>query len=132
MIWPVGVAVAITGTGLQAATLFGIGMVSLFSGHQQFSIAIGAGLAGYAFLLGLSTWWLGRGAVAARGPALAASLVNLITAVSFTGSAPLAWLAAGLAAISVVALALPGTTAGLRQLAERRVSPPDRPAEPTK
>jgi hypothetical protein len=111
---PAGLLVAALGTAAMAVLLVVLAVASLASGHGSFSGVIGVAVACYGLLLAAAAWGLWRGWGFARGPVIATALLNLATAVSMAAAAPLAWLVAALAAVTLVAAALPATSAGLR------------------
>ena len=125
---PLGVVAASLGAVVVALVLISIGVVSTTAGHGAFSGAVGIFLVLYGLFIIVAGSALWRGSLLARGPVLATGVLNLIVAVSLAGSAIQSWLLAGVAAVTVVASALPATTAWLRWRPERtRVRPSGEP-----
>lgn len=92
----------------------GFAIASVVQGHGTFSGAIGVALGILGVGMIVAAWGLWRGSVLARGPVIATGILAVIVAVSMAAAAPLAWVVAAVAAVTVVAVALPSTSAGLR------------------
>lgn len=111
--------------------MVGVGVVvlavaSLASGHGWFSGGVAIFLVCYGALMLAAAWMLWRLSVFGRGPVVALSLINLVSAYTFTGDAPWLWAGVALCAVTVVAAAMPATTRALHGR-RGRVTPPDGP-----
>ncbi|MFZ0531057.1 MAG: hypothetical protein WAL91_11050, partial [Propionicimonas sp.] len=111
---PLGLVVAVAGSGVVGLALIGLAVASLASGHGDFSGGVGVALLVYGALILAAAWALWRGSVLGRGPVVATGLLNLIAAISFTATAPWAWAVAIVSAATVVGAALPSTSRALR------------------
>jgi len=111
---PPSLLVACGGALVQGLLMIGFAIASIAAGHGAFSGAIGGWLAVYGAVGVASAWALWRGWVFGRGPVITTSALNLIVALTMAPAAPLAWVVAVLSAITLVAVALPSTTRGLR------------------
>lgn len=102
---------AVVGTMLAGVTVGVLGVAAIGSGHSGYGGPVGWALVGYgvAIVCAALAWW--RGHRWARGPVVATAAVNLAVAWSFTSTAPLAWVAVAVTAITVVAAALPASSA---------------------
>jgi len=107
--------IAVTGAAVMGLALAGFGLAALGAGHGDLSGGVAAALIGYGLIMVAAAVLLWRGSVLGRGPVLATAALNLAAAVSFTPTAPAAWLAAVLAAVTAVAAALPSSTADLKR-----------------
>lgn len=120
---PVGLVVASIGAAAVGLLLAGFAIEALLQGHGTFSGAIGVVLGFYGLVMVVAAVGLWQRRVIARGPVVATSVLAVIVAISMAQSAPLAWLVAAVAALTVVAVALPSTSAGL--VWKRDVTTPD-------
>lgn len=110
---PPGVVVAVAGTAAVAVALIGLAVASLVAGHGGFSNGVAIFLLGYGAIMLAAATALWRLSVFGRGPVVALALLNLISAVSFTGDAPWVWLVVLVSAVTLVAGALPSTSRAL-------------------
>lgn len=106
--------------------VIGLSIAAIRSGHGSFSGAIGGWLALYGLVGVASGVALWRRSLLGRGPALVEAALNLVVAGTMAQAAPLAWIMLGLAAITLVAVVLPSTTAGLRWPTRRKSRGPFR------
>lgn len=121
---PTGLIVASIGSVVLGLIVIGFSIASILSGHGTFSGAIGGWLAVYGLVgvvAGVALW---RGSLLGRGPVLVEAALNLVVAITMVQSAPLAWIVIVLAAITLVAVVLPSTTAVLRWPAFKRADGP--------
>ncbi len=109
-----GRVVAVAGAGVMGLAVAGFGGAAVGSGHGDFSGGVGVALIGYGLIMLAAAVAFWRGSVFGRGPVLATAALNLAAALSFTPTAPLAWPAVVVAAVTVVAAALPASSASLR------------------
>ncbi len=121
---PRGLVVASAGSIVLGLVVIGFSIASMMSGHGTFSGAIGGWLALYGLVGVASGAALWRRSLLGRGPALVEAALNLVVAVTMTQAAPLAWIVVGLAAVTLVAVVLPSTTAALRWPRLRRAAEP--------
>lgn len=121
---PRGLIVASVGSVLLGLVVIGFSIASIFSGHGTFSGAIGGWLALYGAVGVASGVALWRRSLLGRGPALVEAALNLVVAFTMAQAAPLAWIVIVLAAITLVAVVLPSTTAVLRWPRLRRAAEP--------
>jgi hypothetical protein len=112
--------VAVAGTAVVALALIGLAVASLVAGHGGFSSGVAVFLLGYGTIMLAAATALWRLSVFGRGPVVALALINLISAASFTGDAPWAWVLVAISAVTLAAGALPSTS---RALHLRRVRP---------
>ena len=107
--------VAVAGAGVSGLAVVGFAVAAVVSGNGDFSGGVGLALIAYGLIIlgAAAAFW--RGSVFGRGPVLATAALNLAAALSFTPTAPLAWVAAVVAAVTVVAAALPASSAGLNR-----------------
>ena len=115
-----GRVVAVLGAAAMGLVVSGFGLVAVSAGHGDLSGGVGVALVCYGLIMVVAAVLLWRGSVLGRGPVLATAALNLAAALSFTPTAPLAWVAVILAAVTVVAAALPASSVGLT----RRTPPP--------
>lgn len=96
-----------------AAAFVVLALLSLTSGHGQFSGQVAAMLLAWGLLVGAAGWALWRLLAWARGAVVAAGLLHLFSLGQMIPTAP--WAAAGalLAAVAVVGAVLPGTRRAL-------------------
>lgn len=111
---PASVLVAVAGAGLSGVAVVVLAVASLAAGHGTFSTGVAIFLLGYGALMLLAAWALWRLSILGRGPVVALSLINLITAWTFTSDAPWLWAAVVICAVTLVAAALPATAGALR------------------
>lgn len=123
---PVPVVVAAAGAALVGVGLVALAVASLASGHGWFSGGVAIFLVGYGALMLVAAWALWRLSVFGRGPVVALSLINLVSAYTFTADAPWVWTVVLVCAVTVVAAAMPATTRALHGR-RGRVTPPDGP-----
>ncbi len=121
----VGTIVACAGAVASGLLVLGFAIASLVSGHGTFSGAIAGWLGVYGLVCIAAAWALWRGHLLGRGPVLTLSALNVIVAYTMTPSAPLAWIVVVVAAVTLVAVALPSTARGL----EWPVRPADEPRQ---
>lgn len=107
--------IAVAGAALMGLTVAGFGIAAVVAGHGDFSGGVGVALVGYGLIMIAAAVAFWRGSVLGRGPVLATAALNLAAALSFTPTAPLAWAAAVVAALTVVAAALPASSTSLKQ-----------------
>lgn len=108
--------------------VIGFAIASMLAGHGTFSGAIGGWLAVYGLagvVAGVALW---RRSLLGRGPVLIEAALNLVVAFTMVQAAPPAAIVIVLAAITLVAVALPSTTAVLRWPARRQAQEPVKPA----
>lgn len=108
-VWLAGTLTLAAGAGLAAVALASVAA----SPHEVVAWGIGAVLGVWAAIVLGGAVGLFRGRRWARGPVVAAALLHLASAASFAASQPWAWLAAGAAALTLVAALWPSTTAFL-------------------
>lgn len=116
-----GRVVAVVGAVVMGLALAGFGVAAVAAGHGDFSGGVGLALIGYGLISLAAAIAFWRGHMLGRGPVLVTAALNLAAALSFTPTAPLAWAAAAVAAVTVVAAALPTSSASLT----RPVDPSD-------
>ncbi|MGC3993247.1 MAG: hypothetical protein QM779_03815 [Propionicimonas sp.] len=121
---PAAVLVAVAGTALVGVAVVVLAVASLASGHGGFSSGVAIFLVGYGALMLGAAWVLWRLSVFGRGPVLALSLLNLITAWTFTADAPWVWVVVVISAATVVAAALPATSRALHRGGVTRADAP--------
>ena len=126
---PVGLVIAVAGSGIVGLAILGLAIASMAAGHGEFSGAVGIALVVYGLIILAATWALWQRSLLGRGPVAATALLNLIAAASFTPAAPSLWLVVLLTAATVVAAALPSTS---RALHLRRRDEPQQQEEPGK
>mgnify|MGYP001259069591 FL=1 len=124
---PVGLVVAVAGSGLVALAVLALAIASLAAGHGEFSGGVGIALLVYGAIILAATWALWRGSLLGRGPVIATALLNLIAAVTFTPGAPWVWAVVLLAGATVVGAALPSTSRDLRIRRRAEPQPTDEP-----
>ena len=108
------------GSVVMGLVVVGFAIASMLAGHGTFSGAIGGWLAVYGLVgvgAGGALW---RRSLLGRGPALIEAALNLVVAFTMVQAAPLAAIVIVLAAITLVAVVLPSTTAVLRWPTLRR------------
>lgn len=110
---PIAVVVAAAGAALVGVALVVLGVASLVSGHGEFSGGVAFLLIGYGVGMMVAAGGLWRLSLFGRGPVLALSLLNAAAGLSVAGSAPWVWVFVVVSAVTVVAAALPATSAAL-------------------
>jgi len=108
-------AVASVGAAVMGVAVAGFGIAAVGAGHGDFSAGVAAALIGYGVIMVVAAVLFWRGSVFGRGPVLATAVLNLAAAVSFAQTAPAAWVAAGVAAVTALAAALPASSSDLRR-----------------
>lgn len=128
---PRGLIAAAIGSVVMGLVVVGFAIASMLAGHGTFSGAIGGWLAVYGLVgvvAGVALW---RRSLLGRGPALIEAALNLVVAFTMVQAAPLAAIVIVLAAITLVAVALPSTTAVLHWPSRlRRSDEPPETAQP--
>ena len=120
--------VACVGAAVSGLLVIGFAIASLASGHGTFSGAIAGWLGVYGLVCLAAAYALWRGHLLGRGPVLTLSALNLFVAFTMTPTAPLAWLVVVVAAVTVVAVALPSTARGLEWPLRPADEPPPKDA----
>ena len=120
--------VACAGAAVSGLLVIGFAIASLASGHGTFSGAIAGWLGVYGLVCLAAAYALWRGHLLGRGPVLTLSALNLFVAFTMTPTAPLAWLVVVVAAVTVVAVALPSTARALEWPLRPADEPPPKDA----
>ena len=121
---PTGLVVAAAGSAVLGVIVIGFAIASMLAGHGTFSGAIGGWLLVYGLVGVVAAFFLWRGSLLGRGPALVEAALNLVVAFTMASAAPAAWVVVLLSAITLVAVVLPSTTAALRWPRFRRAAEP--------
>nr|NLI49231.1 hypothetical protein [Propionibacterium sp.] len=111
---PAGMLLAAGLTGLFAAGMVVMGVLSVASHPNPITFGIGAVLWLWAAVLAWAARGMALGRRWSRGPVVAAGLLHLASFANFVPSQPLAALPAALAAVTVAGALWPSTTAALR------------------
>ena len=114
--------IAAVGSAVMGLIVIGFAIASMLAGHGVFSGAIGGWLLVYGLVgvvAGVALW---RRSLLGRGPVLMLAALNLVVAFTMGQAAPLAAIMIVLAAVTLVAVVLPSTTAVLHWPARFRRS----------
>ncbi len=114
--------IAAVGSAVMGLIVIGFAIASMLAGHGVFSGAIGGWLLVYGLVgvvAGVALW---RRSLLGRGPVLMLAALNLVVAFTMVQAAPLAAIMIVLAAVTLVAVVLPSTTAVLHWPARFRRS----------
>jgi len=111
---PHSLIVAAALTGVAAALMAVMGVLSVLARFAALSVGIGAVLVAWALVLAWAAWGLFRGKRWARGPVVAGGLLHLASFANFMPSQPLAAIGAVVAAATVATAVWPSTTKALK------------------
>lgn len=111
----VGLVVAAVSTMLLAVTFVALAVLSLASGHGQFSWQVALMLLLWGVLVGAIGWGLWTRQAWSRGAAVATGLLHVLAFGQLALTAPAATLGSALGLATLVSVLLPGTTAELRR-----------------